>query len=184
MTVAECSQTSCVWTVSGQVPTLCLDSGIVSPLRLNWVKGVCLLRCNLPPALLAEWPGSFMCHCGNTGVKRSLNKKSQHTKWTLEKKVLPPLLSGFKLATFRSRVCCCTCIYCTCFCSTGFQECDSSDRASTLCASVMWMECLLCYMTQHCPLIKQSDVSPLIKQSDTSHLSVDKLPKCRGGKIS
>ena len=44
------------------------------------------------------------------------------------------------------------------------------------------MECLLCYMTQHCPLIKQSDVSPLIKQSDMSHLSVDKLPKCRGGK--
>ena len=22
--------------------------------------------CNLPPALLAEWPGSFTCNCGNT----------------------------------------------------------------------------------------------------------------------
>ena len=22
---------------------------------------------NLPPALFAEWPGSFTCHCGNTG---------------------------------------------------------------------------------------------------------------------
>ena len=35
-------------------PTLCLDSGIVSPLRLLWVKGVCVFRCNLPLALLAE----------------------------------------------------------------------------------------------------------------------------------
>ena len=26
--------------------------------------------CNLPLALLAEWPGSFTCYCGNTGVER------------------------------------------------------------------------------------------------------------------
>ena len=32
-------------------PTLCPDSG---PLRLRWVKGVGVFRCNLPPALLAE----------------------------------------------------------------------------------------------------------------------------------
>ena len=25
---------------------------------------VCVFRCNLPPALLAEWPGSFTCCCG------------------------------------------------------------------------------------------------------------------------
>ena len=30
--------------------------------------------------------------------------KSQHTKLTLAKKILPPLLPGFELATFRSRV--------------------------------------------------------------------------------
>ena len=30
-------------------------------------KGVCVFSCNLPPALLAEWPGSFMCYCSNTG---------------------------------------------------------------------------------------------------------------------
>ena len=30
--------------------------------------------------------------------------KSQHTKLTLEKKTLPPLLPGFELASFRSRV--------------------------------------------------------------------------------
>ena len=63
--------------VSGEVPTLCLDSGIVSPLRLRLVKGVCVFRCNLPPALLAERPGSFTCHCGDTGVERTPNK-SQH----------------------------------------------------------------------------------------------------------
>ena len=58
---------------------------------------------NLPPALLAEWPGSFMCHCRNTEVKRTPNK-SQHTKLTLEKKILSPLLPGFELAAVWSRV--------------------------------------------------------------------------------
>ena len=80
-----------------------LDSGIVSPLRLRWVKGVCVFRCNLPPALLAEWPGSFTSHCGNTGVEQTPNK-SHNTKITLEKKILPPLLLGFELATFLSWV--------------------------------------------------------------------------------
>ena len=37
------------------------------------------------------------------GVERTPNK-SQHTKLTLEKKILPPLLPGFELATFRSRL--------------------------------------------------------------------------------
>ena len=62
-----------------------------------------MFRCNLPPALSAEWPGSFTCHCGNTGVERTPNK-SQHTKLTPEKKTLPPLLSGCEFATFPSRV--------------------------------------------------------------------------------
>ena len=50
-----------------------------------------------------EWPESFTCHCGNTGVEWTPNK-SQHTKWTLEKNILPLLLPGFELATFRSWV--------------------------------------------------------------------------------
>ena len=62
--------------VSWLVPTLCLDSGIVSQLRLRWVKGVCVFRCNLSPALLAEWPESFTCNCGNTGVERTPNKSA------------------------------------------------------------------------------------------------------------
>ena len=82
-----------------QVPTLCLDSGIVSPLWFCWFKGVCMFKHNLPPALLAKWPGSFMCHCGNKGVEWTPSK-SQHTKLTQKKKILPPLLLEFKLATF------------------------------------------------------------------------------------
>ena len=85
------------------IPTLCLDSGIVSPLRLRWVRGVCVFRGNLPPTTLAEWPGSFTYHCGNTGVERIPNM-SQHTKLTLERKILPPPPPGFEPATFRSRV--------------------------------------------------------------------------------
>ena len=76
---------------------------MVSPPRLCRVKGVSVLRCNLPPALFAELPGSFTCHCGNTGVEQTLNR-NQHTKLTLEKEILPPLLPGFKFTTFRSRV--------------------------------------------------------------------------------
>ena len=95
-TVAECSLSSYLW-ANFRI------GGIVSPLRLHWVKGVCLFRCNLPFALLAEWPGSFACHCGNTGVERTPNK-NQHTKLTKEKKNSPPLLLGFEPSTFRSRV--------------------------------------------------------------------------------
>ena len=42
-----------------------------------------------------------------TAVTRGMEQtpsKSQHTKSTLEKKIVPPLLPGFELATFRSRV--------------------------------------------------------------------------------
>ena len=77
--------------------------GIVSPHRLCWVKGVCVFSCNLPPALVAECPGSFTSQCSNTGMERTLHK-SQHTKLTLKRKILPPLLLGFKLTTFRSPV--------------------------------------------------------------------------------
>ena len=56
-----------------EVPTLCLDS-IVSRLRLCWVEGVCMFRCNLPPALLAELPGSLTRHCGNTGAEWTTNR--------------------------------------------------------------------------------------------------------------
>ena len=58
-----------------------------------------MFSCNLPPALLAEWPGYFTCYCGNTG-RNGYRNKSQHRKLTLEKKSLPPLLPGLEPATF------------------------------------------------------------------------------------
>ena len=44
---------------------------------------------------------SFTCHCGNMGVVRTPNK-SQHTKLTLEKKMIPPfpLISSAVLSTW------------------------------------------------------------------------------------
>ena len=42
-----------------------------------------MFRCNQLLALLAEWPGSFTCHCDNTRVERTPNK-SQHTKFILD----------------------------------------------------------------------------------------------------
>ena len=44
-----------------------------------------------------------VCHCGNMGVERTPHK-SQHTKLTLEKNILPPLLPGFEPVTFQSCV--------------------------------------------------------------------------------
>ena len=52
---------------------------------------------------MAEWPGSFARYSCNTGMERTPNR-NPHTKLTLEKKILLPLLPGFELATFRSRV--------------------------------------------------------------------------------
>ena len=102
-TVTKCCLTSCMWARflinSHTMP----GHHIVSPLWLRQVKDVCVFWCNLPTALLAEWLGSFTCHCGNKGVERTPNE-SQHTKLTLKKKILPPLLLWFELTTFWSQV--------------------------------------------------------------------------------
>ena len=103
---------SCLWAhfLMGS-HTLCLHSGIVSPLRLCWVKGVCVFRCNLPHALFAEWLGSRMhaylgatCHVHFlqndlgllfvTAVMQGWNRHriSQNTMLTLDKKILLQLL--------------------------------------------------------------------------------------------
>jgi len=65
--------------------------------------GACVFSCNLPPALLAEWPGSFTCYCGNTKVERIPKYKSAQ-KVTPGEKNTPSLLQGFKSATFQTRV--------------------------------------------------------------------------------
>ena len=104
MTAAECSLTSCVWTRfrigSYTMPGQWHSQPTPTSLGQGCQR---VVKCNLPSALFAEWPGSFVCHCGNTGLERTPNK-SQHTKLTQEKNVLPPLLPGLEPATFRSRV--------------------------------------------------------------------------------
>ena len=98
-TEAACSLTSCVW---ARLLIGCLDSGIVSPLRHHCVKGVCVFRCNLQPALLAEWQGLLRA---TAVTRRWIGKQiSQYSKLTLEKKIPQSLLPGFEFATFRSRV--------------------------------------------------------------------------------
>ena len=47
--------------------------------------GACVFSCNLPPALLAEWPGSFMCYCSKTGVERILKWVSTEN-WSWRRK--------------------------------------------------------------------------------------------------
>ena len=37
----------------------------------------CLFSCKLSPALLAEWPGSFMCYCSNGGGSKKKKKSAQ-----------------------------------------------------------------------------------------------------------
>ena len=67
MTRAKDSLTSCQCLFPDRF--LFLDNSTVSPLWLRWVKGVCVFRYNLPPALLAEWPGSLRATAVTQGWK-------------------------------------------------------------------------------------------------------------------
>ena len=106
-TVAECSLTKCVW-ARFRIGSKTMPAQQHSQPTPSLDQHACVLRCNLPPSLLAEWPESFTYHCGNSGIDYRTLNKSQHTKLTLERKILPLLLPGFELATFRWRVQCCT----------------------------------------------------------------------------
>ena len=66
-----------------------------------------MLRCNLPLALFGRMTGVFYVPLRYHREERAPNQ-SQHTKLTLEKNILPPLLPGFELVTFRSRIRCST----------------------------------------------------------------------------
>ena len=63
----------------------------------------CMLSCNLPSALLAEWP-VLLCATVVTWGWNRYWKSSQHRKLTLDKKILLPFLQGLKTTTFQSRV--------------------------------------------------------------------------------
>ena len=70
------------------------------------IRKVYAFSCNLPPALLAEWPGSFTCYCGNMGVEQipKIRVSTESQLW--KKTIIPPLQQGFKPVTFQSRVWC------------------------------------------------------------------------------
>ena len=68
MSVAELYLMSCIL-ASLLVGFHILPAQWHGPLQLRLVKGVCVFRCNLPPALFAEWSESFTCHCVNMGVE-------------------------------------------------------------------------------------------------------------------
>ena len=101
--------------------------------------GVCVFSCNLPPAPLAKWLGSFTCYCVTRGWNGYWNK-SQHRKLTLEKKVLPLLLPGLEPGTFRSRVgkVCPNNVtwFCTCLCR-------NEDTMNYVCGNILCMTCSL-----------------------------------------
>ena len=69
MTVADFSLTSCMRAHS-QLGFHSLGSGVVSPLQLHWVMGVCVFGCNLPPALLAGWQGLLCATAVTQGWNR------------------------------------------------------------------------------------------------------------------
>ena len=84
-----------------------------------------MFSCNLPPALLAEWPGSFTCYCDNSAWNGYQNK-SQPRKLTPEIKMITPLLQGLEFATFQSRV----------WCSNHWAIPTSTNRCVACCATV------------------------------------------------
>ena len=58
--------------------TFCIHHApVYSSLSFKATYIMCMFKRNLPPAHLAEWPGSFMCHCCNTGVERLLKQESE-----------------------------------------------------------------------------------------------------------
>ena len=68
-----CCMAGATWNAAVSAQVLCTPFNHVPGYSVTSFKatnGVCVFSCNLPPALLAEWPGSFTCYFGNTGVER------------------------------------------------------------------------------------------------------------------
>ena len=58
------------------------------------IQDACVFSCkDLSPALLAEWPGSFTCYCGNKGSGTDTEVRVSTESWPWRIK-LPPLLPG------------------------------------------------------------------------------------------
>ena len=54
-------------------------AGIVSPLRLRWVKSVCVFRCNLTSALLAKWSGLLRATAVTRGELSAFRSRVRHS---------------------------------------------------------------------------------------------------------
>ena len=68
MTVDGRSLMSCVWAhFPDRFPPYIWTVWSAHSDFLGWRVCACLYRCSLPSALLAEWSGSFMCHCSSVG---------------------------------------------------------------------------------------------------------------------
>ena len=106
------------------------------------------------------WNKSFMRNRINTGVERTPSK-SQHTKLTLEKKILPPLLPGFKLKTFRLQVRCTTNKLAQFFHSGPFKYLFTEKSRDTQCKRQMLAH-LLCY-SPCCPELGQHNCCGYLK---------------------
>ena len=72
---------------------------VISPLWLQWVKGVCVFRLTSHLYFWQNDQGLSSATAITGGVERTPHK-SQHKNLTLEKKILLPFLSAFKLTTF------------------------------------------------------------------------------------
>ena len=44
--------------------------------KTTYVRSLCVFSCNLPPALLADWPGSFTYYCGGTDTEIRVSTES------------------------------------------------------------------------------------------------------------
>ena len=89
MTVAECFLTSCVWAHIWIGSHTKPGHRHSQPTQTLLGKRCMLISVQPDTCILAEWPRSFMCLCGITGVEQT-PQKSQHRKLTLKKKI--PLL--------------------------------------------------------------------------------------------
>ena len=65
------------------------------PLSTSFDQRCVRVKVNMPPALLAEIPESFVCHCGNTAVEQTPNKSHQR-ELDLERNIFPPHLQGIE----------------------------------------------------------------------------------------
>ena len=64
----------------------CTTMHHVTSCKKPYTSGACVFSCNLPPALLAERPGSFTCYCSNTGGGPDTKRRVSTESWPWRRK--------------------------------------------------------------------------------------------------